>query len=146
MKPLNTEAATPAVAPKTRETVFKYAPPPTEKAKTIVRLCRSDIIYAQIQVIKEGGENNMHAHNAQDGFWMVLKGRAKFYGEGDQVIADLGPYEGVHIPRDFYYWFESSSDEILEILQVESIDNRQKENLRLNATPKKDWAQQIKVI
>ena len=145
MKPISTVPAD--SAPRTiGETVFKYVPPQTEKAKTIVRLCRSDIIYAQVQVIKEGGENNMHAHTAQDGFWLVLKGRAKFYGADNQVIGDLGPYEGIHVPRDFYYWFESSSDEVLEILQVESIDHRVRENLRLNATEQKDWDKQIQRI
>lgn len=62
------------------------------------------------------------------------------------MIGDLGPYEGIHVPRDFYYWFESSSDEVLEILQVESIDHRVRENLRLNATEQKDWDKQIQRI
>ena len=37
-------------------TVFKYATPETEKPKTIVRLCRSDLLYASVQVLKEGGK------------------------------------------------------------------------------------------
>ena len=68
-----------------------------------------------MQVLQEGGENNMHAHPAQDGIWIVLKGRVKFYGKGDVVLAELGPLQGIHIPRGFYYWFESSSPEMLEI-------------------------------
>ncbi len=118
----------------------------TEKPKTIVRLCRSDIMYATVQVLKEGGENNMHAHSGQDGFWFVLRGRAKFYGEGDKLLAELGPHEGIHVPRGFFYWFESSSPEVLELLQVEALDRRVTDNVRLNATTRKDPEQQIKII
>ena len=52
----------------------------------------------------------------------------------DKVLAELGKHEGIHIPRGFYYWFESCSDEVLELMQVEAVDLTQKQNLRLNAT------------
>jgi mannose-6-phosphate isomerase-like protein (cupin superfamily) len=123
--------------------VFGYRRPDNlVKGKGIVRLCRSDIVYSSVQVLQEGGENNMHAHPAQDGIWIVLKGRVKFYGKGDAVLAELGPLQGIHIPRGFYYWFESASPEMLEILQVEAIDKSVK-NERLNMTPPKDFATEI---
>jgi mannose-6-phosphate isomerase-like protein (cupin superfamily) len=123
--------------------VFGYQRPDNlVKGKGIVRLCRSDIVYSSVQVLQEGGENNMHAHPAQDGIWIVLKGRVKFYGKGDAVLAELGPLQGIHIPRGFYYWFESASPEMLEILQVEAIDKSVK-NERLNMTPPKDFATEI---
>ena len=53
---------------------------------------------------------------------MILKGRARFYGDGNTVLGDFGPYEGILVPRGFKYWFESSGDEDLEILQVEAFD------------------------
>ena len=108
----------------TEARVFKYTRPELEGANTKVWLCRSDIMFAGVKVIREGGENNLHSHTALDGFWFVLSGRARFYGEGDKVIAELGKHEGVHIPRDFAYWFEAVGDEVLELLQVESIDRR----------------------
>lgn len=114
---------------------FRYTRPEVTRDKTIARLCRTDIMYASVQVIAKGGENNMHAHSAQDGFWMVMKGRAKFYGEGDALIAELGPNEGVLIPRGVQYWFESSSPEVLEILQVEAIDKSIK-NMRIDYKPR----------
>jgi len=119
----------------TKPVAFRYTKPEVSKDKTIARLVRSDIMYASVQVIAKGGENNMHAHTAQDGFWMVLKGCAKFYGEGDVVVAELGPNEGVLVPRGVQYWFESSSPEILEILQVECIDKSIK-NMRVDYKPR----------
>ena len=112
----------------------------------IVRLCRTDLLYSSVQVLKEGGENNLHAHNAQNGFWFVLSGRVRFYGAENKVLGEFGKHEGIHIPRGFYYWFESCGDETLELLQVEAVDLTQKQNLRLNATERQDPAKQIKII
>lgn len=105
---------------------FRYTTPEMPDGpmvgKFVVRLARTDRMLANVQVLKNGGETNLHTHHHLDGFWMVLKGRARFYGEGDAVIADLGEKEGILIPRHFKYWFESVGDEVLEILQVESAD------------------------
>ena len=124
-------------------TVFAYESPATlARPKGIARLCRSDIIYSSVQMLEEGGENNLHAHSAQDGVWIVLKGRARFYGKDDALLAEIGPLQGIHIPRGFYYWFEKTGDERLEILQVEAID-KTVVNKRLDATPAKDFAEAV---
>lgn len=65
-------------------------------------------------------------HTAMDGFWFVLSGRARFYSEGDALVADLGPHEGILVPAGAKYWFESGDCEQLELLQVEAIDHRTK--------------------
>jgi mannose-6-phosphate isomerase-like protein (cupin superfamily) len=124
-------------------TVFGYrTPEKLEKGKGIVRLARSDLCYASVQVLQSGGENNLHAHPAQDGIWIVLKGRARFYGKDDALLAELEPLEGIHIPRGYYYWFESAGPGMLEILQFEAIDPNVK-NVRLNATPQKNFDTEI---
>jgi mannose-6-phosphate isomerase-like protein (cupin superfamily) len=129
-----------------KATLFGYeAPAELRKDKAIVRLCRSDIMYSNVQVLREGGENNLHAHSAQDGVWLVLKGRARFYGRDNALLAELGPMQGIHIPRGFYYWFERAGTEVLELLQVEAID-KSVENRRLDATPAKDFAKDIQYI
>lgn len=102
--------------------VFRCRTPEFETGRRIVRLARTERMYAQFQTLKSGGESSLHSHRHLDGFWLVIKGKARFYGEGDRVVAELGPLEGVLIPRGFPYWFESASDETLELLQVESSD------------------------
>lgn len=89
--------------------VFKYKKPGDDQAfgKHVTRLARTDRMIANLQVLREGGENNLHSHSHLDGFWMVLGGRARFYGDKNVLIADLGPMEGVLIPRNFKYWFEA---------------------------------------
>ena len=75
-----------------------------------------------IQVVsKDGGETNLHAHSGQDAVWFVLAGRAKFYGKDDEVV-ELGPKDALFIPKGVPYWFESSSDEPLEIMRNAATD------------------------
>jgi len=131
-------------APKAQ--VFKYAKPALPdgpyEGKVITRLARTDRMLANVQVLKSGGENNLHSHRHLDGFWMVLSGRVRFYGDDDVVIAELGPREGILVPRNFKYWFESIGEETLELLQVESFDiaipnyNAVREQERINHRPK----------
>lgn len=102
--------------------VFRYAKPEFERGKRAIRLARTDRMFANVQIVKQGGENELHSHEHLDGFWMVLRGRARFYGDGDVVLGDFGPHEGILVPRNFAYWFESSGEEDLEILQVEAFD------------------------
>lgn len=91
--------------------------------KAVVRLAQSDVLFANIQFVREGGDNNLHSHAGMDGLWLVLTGRARFYGPGqDDVIGEVGPREAVFIPRNFPYWFEKLGEDELEILQVEAID------------------------
>src|SRR5262249_34844800 len=100
-------------------TVFRFERPEVKRLKKTQRLARTDSIVAIVQVVAKGGETNLHAHPHLDGVWYVLSGRARFYASEDELIAELGPHEGVLIPKGCAYWFESAGDEQLEILQVE---------------------------
>jgi mannose-6-phosphate isomerase-like protein (cupin superfamily) len=89
------------------------------------------MVTASVQYIAEGGDNNLHAHSAEDEVFLVLGGRVRFYGRGDVVVAELGEKEGIIIPRGFPYWFESASEEVLSIYKVGAQDPYIK-NERLN--------------
>lgn len=102
---------------------FSYKKPDNlRRGKGIVQLAKSDIIRGRVQIVSEGGENNLHSHRGMDGFWMVLRGKVKFYGPGDVLIGEFAQHEGILIPRGVEYWFESSGDEALEILQMAAFE------------------------
>lgn len=86
--------------------------------KAMALLGRTDIVKGVVQVVKQGGENNLHYHSKIDSFWFVLKGRVRFYGPGDVLIGEFGPHEGMITPRGARYWFESVGEDELELLQV----------------------------
>jgi mannose-6-phosphate isomerase-like protein (cupin superfamily) len=118
--------------------VFKYQTPQFDGVKKTLQVCNSDLMKVQVQVVKDGGENNLHSHTGDDAFWYVMNGAVKFYGEGDEVIGEFNKGEGILIPRGFKYWFESSSSEPLEILRVTAKDQKV-ENQRVDHSAKKQW-------
>jgi mannose-6-phosphate isomerase-like protein (cupin superfamily) len=107
----------------TKHSTFRYTKPDDlPGGKAIVHLAKSDIIRGRVQIVREGGENNLHSHKGMDGFWMVLKGRVKFYGPGDVLIGEFGQHEGIMLPRGEQYWFEKSGEGDLEILQMAAFE------------------------
>jgi len=117
---------------------FRHKTPEFEGVKKTWQVCNSDLMKVQVQVVKSGGENNLHTHTGEDAFWYVISGAVRFYGEGDKVIGEYHKGEGILVPRGFKYWFESASSDALEILRVtakdQSIDNK-----RVDLSPQKDW-------
>src|SRR5581483_6406587 len=80
---------------------------------------RNHDIVMRVQVVASGGETNLHAHGNQDAIWLVLQGKAVFYGEGDKVLANLKKNEAFFIEHGAPYWFESGDDsENLVILRM----------------------------
>jgi mannose-6-phosphate isomerase-like protein (cupin superfamily) len=124
-------------------TAFRYERPETDKPKKIIWLAKTDRLFATIQVINRGGETNLHAHAHLDGFWFVMKGRGRFYSNATTVACELGPQEGVLVPRGAKYWFESVGPEPLEILQVECSDIAMKTHEQL-MSDRKDFTPPVR--
>ena len=91
---------------------------PNQKKKIHVKLAGTNSVRAAIQILKEGGENNLHYHPNMDLIYMVLKGRIRFYGPGDKVLGEFGPTEGLLIPENSRYWFESVGTDEAHLLQI----------------------------
>ena len=117
---------------------FRHQTPEFEGVKKTWQVCHSDLMKVQVQVVKSGGENNLHTHTGEDAFWYVVSGAVKFYGEGDKVIGEYQKGEGILVPRGFKYWFESASSDPLEILRVTAKD-QSVDNKRVDLSPQKDW-------
>jgi rubredoxin/quercetin dioxygenase-like cupin family protein len=105
---------------------FSYRKPEALSGdKMIVELAKSRLIRGRVQVVRSGGENNLHSHDGMDGFWLVLRGRVRFYGPGDVVIGEFGQHEGILLPAGEQYWFESADESVdLELLQMAAFDPR----------------------
>jgi mannose-6-phosphate isomerase-like protein (cupin superfamily) len=99
---------------------YSYSKPEgVDRGKGFIRLATSPLIKGVVQVVKKnGGENNLHFHTSVDTFWMVLKGRVRFYGPDDVLMGEYGPHEGTITPRFSRYWFENCGEDDLELLQV----------------------------
>lgn len=96
---------------------FQVKPQLLDAGKSVEALARSDLISCGVQVIAGGGETNLHAHKGNDAIWFVLQGAAAFYTTEDRLVATVGKNEGLLIPREVPYWFESASEENLIVLR-----------------------------
>ena len=108
----------------------------TDKKKIHVRLAGTNTVRAQIQVLKEGGENNLHYHPHMDLIYMPVKGRVRFYGMEDKLLGEFGPHEGILLPANSRYWFESVGDEELYLLQIAGFPTGEKHK-RVDVKPPK---------
>jgi mannose-6-phosphate isomerase-like protein (cupin superfamily) len=131
----------------TRVKTFAYERTPPDRPKDIVPLVRTELLKVAVQVVHEGGENNLHYHMNSDTTWLVLRGRVRFYGPGDGLIAELGPEEGVVIPGGARYWFEKTGPDDLEIVQMVGYDRAAGKAQRVNVETHKDWmtAEELRV-
>ena len=79
---------------------FRFkAPSAYDRRKAIVKLTSNERGATAVHCLGQGGENNLHFHAGVDITWMVLKGRARFYGpSNDEVRGEFGPHEGLMIP------------------------------------------------
>lgn len=103
-----------------RRVPFRYVRPDVEikGRRGVFFLGHTDILRAQVQIIPEGGDTDLHYHPGTDGFWWVISGRIRFY-DCDGVIGEFGPGEGILMPRNARYWFETAdTSQELQLLQV----------------------------
>jgi mannose-6-phosphate isomerase-like protein (cupin superfamily) len=119
---------------------FSYRKPDANgQVKQIASLFRSDLIRLNVQIVAEGGENNLHYHTGGDNCWMVLRGAARFYGVGDELLGEFHANEGILLPGGSRYWFEKVGAEELEILQIVCKETRAAKTERINLDRHKDW-------
>jgi mannose-6-phosphate isomerase-like protein (cupin superfamily) len=118
---------------------YHYEKPSGGKsAKGRVNLGKSDNIRGVVQIVKKnGGENNLHYHTTTASFWLVLKGRVRFYGPGDVLIGEFGPHEGTITQRYARYWFENCGEDDLEILHVAAYAEGANDSGRTDAAPQR---------
>lgn len=116
---------------------FHFKAPETYSGrKAIVKLTSSERSAVAVHCLGQGGENNLHFHSGVDITWMVLKGRARFYGPGDEIRGEFGPIEGLVVPAGARYWFESCGEDDLELLQIKTYTKGRGKDKRIDAAPR----------
>lgn len=91
--------------------IVRYRKPTLEAlGRGIVPLARTGLIETGIHVLKPGAAQGLHAHDSYDQFYFVLSGKVRFIG-AENTVAELGPLEGVSVPRGTPYGFEAAGEE-----------------------------------
>jgi mannose-6-phosphate isomerase-like protein (cupin superfamily) len=122
-------------AAEARIRTIEYIRPQSDKVKDVAWLMQSPEIVVAVQVVKDGGENNLHYHINADQVYFVLKGRVRFTGV-DGVLGEAGPQQGIVVPGGARYWFEKVGTEDLEVLQLVFKSGKSE---RINIESHKPW-------
>jgi mannose-6-phosphate isomerase-like protein (cupin superfamily) len=101
---------------------FQVRPQLLKSGKQVTELAGDDLLKATVMVADSGGETVVHSHQAMDQIFFVLAGQATFYKNLDDVVAVIGPMEGIMVPRGTTYWYEKTSDENLVLFRAAAID------------------------
>jgi mannose-6-phosphate isomerase-like protein (cupin superfamily) len=91
---------------------------PEGRNRAVERLASSGMESAIVHIIKHGGENDLHAHRAQDAVWIVLEGQITFYDERHEAVAVLNARDGLLVPRGTAYYFSSTGEETAILVRV----------------------------
>lgn len=119
---------------------FKFAVPDIEfpdSNKVFVKLGGTDSVRASVVVMRNGSDNNLHYHPNMDLIYMVLRGGVRFYGTGDKVLGELHTNEGILLPENARYWFESIGSDEAWLLQIGGFPKGPKAVKRIPVAPAK---------
>jgi mannose-6-phosphate isomerase-like protein (cupin superfamily) len=97
--------------------LFQVKGPLLAQGRTTTPLAATDDLTIQLKIYASGGENELHAHPHEDHSFIVLQGTVRFY-DRDGEMGNLGPNEGIMLPRGCFYWFHATSDEPLVMIRV----------------------------
>jgi quercetin dioxygenase-like cupin family protein len=92
-------------------TTFDLRTPLLQQGITTDWRAKTEHLSIAVKVYADGGENRMHAHNYEDHSFVVLAGQATFHVGTDENVKVLNKWEGIVLPRDTEYWFQSTPSE-----------------------------------
>jgi mannose-6-phosphate isomerase-like protein (cupin superfamily) len=98
--------------------VYRLRTPLMKQGRLDTVVAKTETMQVRMKCYATGGENGLHAHTKEDHTFVILQGKARFWGKDDVEIATLGPKEAVLLPRGCFYRFESCGDEPLVLLRV----------------------------
>ena len=102
-------------------TDFSFAVPDVDAPNGRINCTLADAgsCRATILVLRDGYKASHHYHPNQDGIWVVLKGKVRFFGGPDEkVVGEYGPYEGIAQPQNTRYGFEAVGEEEAWLMQI----------------------------
>jgi mannose-6-phosphate isomerase-like protein (cupin superfamily) len=121
------------VDPKSLFRVGSVRPQLLEEGKYGRNLLKGQVLGVGVQVIANGGENNLHHHPGNEAVYFVMNGAAKFYTTHDEPVAELKKNDYLYVPAGAPYWFESSSTENLVLIRVGA--QLQQDDRRIDLSP-----------
>ncbi len=87
------------------------------KGRGSALMAATDRMWVTLKTYAEGGENTLHAHPNEDHVFIVMQGRATFYGPDDESVT-FEKHEGIMLPHGCKYYFLAEPGEPLVLLRI----------------------------
>ncbi|ABG51314.1 Cupin 2, conserved barrel [Trichodesmium erythraeum IMS101] len=97
--------------------VFQLKTQLLSKGRSDYTIAKTDLMSVRIKCYAQGGENVLHSHPGEDHTFIVLAGKARFFGK-DGEVGVFSINQGIMLPRGCFYKFQSCGDEPLVLLRV----------------------------
>jgi len=106
-----------AMSERTTPSAFSLRTPLLKQGRSDTPLAATEQLTLVLKVYASGGENELHAHPQEDHAFIVLQGRAAFFGPAGEQLT-LTPLQGIMLPRGSLYRFHAEGGEDLVLLRV----------------------------
>ncbi|NEP43807.1 MAG: cupin domain-containing protein [Okeania sp. SIO2H7] len=97
--------------------VFQLKTQLLSKGRSDYTLAKTDLMSVRIKCYAQGGENVLHSHPGDDHTFVILAGKARFFGK-DGEVGVFSRNQGILVPRGGFYKFQSCGDEPLVMLRI----------------------------
>lgn len=105
--------------------LFKLKTRLPKKGRGSALMAATDRMWVTLKTYAEGGENTLHAHPNEDHTFIILQGKATFFGpEGESVTFSRN--EGIMLPHGCKYHFHAEPGEPLVLLRIGCVHDASK--------------------
>jgi mannose-6-phosphate isomerase-like protein (cupin superfamily) len=96
---------------------FKLKTPLITGGRSHTPLAKTEHMNVGLNYYAPGRKNRLHTHPGEDHTFLVVDGQATFYNKEHQpTVVNKG--EGILLPENHYYYFESTGDRPLALFRV----------------------------
>jgi mannose-6-phosphate isomerase-like protein (cupin superfamily) len=102
---------------KMEASTFKLRTPHITGGRSHIPLAQTEHMSVGLNYYVPGRKNKLHTHPGEDHIFVVMDGQATFYNREHQPTV-LNKGEGIMLPENHYYYFQSTGDKPLALFRV----------------------------
>src|SRR5690242_1247380 len=111
---------------------FKLKTPHITGGRSHIPLAATPQMSVGLNYYTPGRKNKLHTHPGEDHIFVVMDGQATFYNKEHQpTVLDKG--EGIMLPENHYYYFQSTGDRPLALFRVSAKTGTKPKAVRIDS-------------
>jgi mannose-6-phosphate isomerase-like protein (cupin superfamily) len=111
---------------------FKLKTPHITGGRSHIPLAQTEHMTIGLNYYIPGRKNKLHTHPGEDHTFVVMDGQATFYNKEHQPTV-LNKGEGIMLPENHYYYFQSTGDKPLALFRVSAKKGNKPKVVRVDA-------------